>query len=49
MQRVMGAHEEERQQPNQEEEAEKMHEEEEVHDTGKSRSQLLAWALEVLW
>jgi hypothetical protein len=36
MQRVMGAQEEERQQPNQEDGVEKMHEEEDVHDTGKS-------------
>lgn len=42
MQRVMGAQEEERQQPNQEEEAEKMQDEEDVHDTGKSIIRLLA-------
>lgn len=40
MQRVMGAQEEARQQPNQEEGAEKMQDEEDVHDTGKSESPL---------
>lgn len=36
MQRVIGAQEDERQQPNHEDEAEKMQDEEDVHDTGKS-------------